>query len=221
MPDLKVLDIPERKKKFIDVLLPTVFLAKELIAQKKEKVEDIKGKKVLSKKDSVFLDDMLTKFNAKDINDLLIRMHTHPASIILAQAAIESAWGISRFCLEADNIFGVWSFSNSDKRIAAGKTRDGKIIYLRKYDSLLESVMNYLYTLARGNAFNMFRKIRTVSDNPYRLIWFLKDYSEERLEYVITLRNMIEYNDLEQYDNYTLTKIKRRDKTWHELLNEY
>ena len=221
MPDLEPLEVTIKKKRFIDVMLPTILLAKEILKEKRSRVEELSQKSVLAHEDSVFLNGLFDKFKAKDINDLLFRMKSHPSSIVLAQAATESAWGTSRFCLEANNIFGVWSFNENDNRIAAGIKRGDKTIYLKKYDSLLGSVMDYFYTIGRGGAFEDFRKVRTTTDNPYRLIWFLTQYSEKRLNYVVILRNMLEHSDLEQYDKFVLSRIEKKDKTWKALLKKY
>jgi len=221
IPELDTLNILDRKKKFIEVILPTSLLAQEIIEDKKERIIELKNKKELTPEDSIFLNKMLTRFKATNIDDLLSRIKPIPMSIILAQASTESAWGRSRFCREANNLFGVWSFNKNEKRIPAGKRRDKKTIYLRNYDSPLESILDYFYTIGRSNAFTDFRDILDVSDNPYRLIWFLQNYSEKRLEYVITLRNIIEHNNPSRYDNYVLPEIDKNDKTWKKLVNRY
>ncbi len=221
VPDLRELEIDERKKKFIDIILPSALLAQKIVEAKREEIKALKEKEELTPQDSLFLDSLITKFNAKDIDDLIFRLHPHPVSIIIAQAATESGWGTSRFTREANNIFGVWSFSRNDQRIEAGKTRDEKVIYLRKYDSLIGSIIDYLYTLAGSAAFSDFREKRTITNNPYRLIWFLQNYSEKRLEYVITLRNILEHNDLSRYDEMNFPLISEEDTTWQELLEKY
>ena len=221
MPALQELDTDVRKQKFIEVLLPTAFLARQIVAEKRKKLMELKDKESLTHSDSAFIDSLQNRFKAKGLDDLILRLHPQPVSITIAQAATESAWGTSRFCREADNLFGVWSFSKSDKRIAAGKTRDSKVIYLKKYDSLLESVLDYLYTIAGSNAFETFRQKRAISDNPYRLIWFLQNYSEKRMEYVITLRNMLEHNDLSRYDDFYFPKIYEKDTTWQKIVEKY
>ena len=221
IPELDTLNILDRKKKFIEVILPTTLLAQKIIEDKKERVLELENKIELTPEDSTFLIDMLIRFKAKNIEDLLSRMKPIPTSIVLAQASTESAWGRSRFCHEANNLFGVWSFNENEKRIPAGKRRDKKTIYLRKYDSPLESILDYFYTIGRSNAFTDFRDVLDISENPYRLIWFLQNYSERRLEYVITLRNVIEHNNLSRYDNYVLPEIDKGDKTWKELVEKY
>ncbi len=221
MPNMKPLETQERKERFIDLMLPTILVAQEIINQHRNSLTNsLKNSKDSKRADTLLL-RLMHKFKAKDYEDLISRMQPHPISIILAQAAVESGWGTSRFCRKANNLFGIWSFNKKEKRVAAGTTRDKKTIYLRKYDSLIESVIDYIYTIGRASAFNEFRETRLISQNPYRLIWCLNNYSEKRFGYIITLRNMIEHNDLTRYDNYPLAKIDKKDKTWKRLVEEY
>ena len=94
------------------------------------------------------------KYKAVDPLDLLKRIKPHPISITLAQAALESAWGTSRFFVEANNIFGMWSRSkNSANTIKAGEVRkNGKQVHLQKFKSLEDSVRAYYFNLARNKA---------------------------------------------------------------------
>ncbi len=221
MPDVEEVDYQKRKQYFIDVMLPTILIAQGIVEQQRAKIIKLRDTYTkTSQKDSLFI-DLMKKFKAKSIDDLIVRMHPHPVSIILAQAAVESGWGTSHFCRKANNLFGIWSFNKDDKRVAAGKTRDEKTIYLRKYDSLIESVIGYVYTIGRANSFSKFREARLISQNPYRLIWYLDRYSEKRLEYIVTLRNTIERNNLSKYDNYRLARVDKKDLTWIELLKKY
>ncbi len=48
-----------------------------------------------------------------DITELKVRMDIIPASIAIAQAAIESGWGTSRFALEGNAMFGQWTWSKN------------------------------------------------------------------------------------------------------------
>lgn len=221
MPDIKEINYRERKQYFISIMLPTILIAQEVIKHQRAeiiKLQDNYGE--TPDKDSLLV-RMMKNFKAKSIDDLIERMHPHPVSIILAQAAVESGWGTSRFCREANNLFGIWSFSKKEKRVAAGKSRNNNTIYLRKYDSLIESVIGYIYTIGRADAFSKFRETRLISQNPYRLIWYLDRYSEKRLEYIVTLRNTIERNNLTQYDNYRITKMDPEDILWMRLLKKY
>lgn len=221
VPDLSKLEIKERKERFIHLMLPAILLAQEKMAAERlemEKIIDKKENGSLAAEDSVLLNDYMEKYNSNNARDLLERMQPHPMSITLAQAAIESGWGTSRFFREANNIYGVWSYNSNEKRIKAGGSRGDKSIFLRRYDTLFQSVYDYLLVIGRANAYKDFRDIRMESRNAYRLIWFLSNYSERRLGYVVDLRQMIEFNDLTRYDHYRLVEINTQDENWKKLL---
>lgn len=221
VPDLRDLHYKERMVKFVDMMLPSVLMAREKMIKKREKILEIKskiefGKGLLS--DSIYIKSVQKEYESENVEEVIKRLYPHPVSIIIAQAAIESGWATSRFCREANNIYGIWSYNSSERRIKAGKSRKGTNIYLRKYDSLFESVYDYLQTIAKVYAYKGFRERRLTSNNPYQLIWYLSNYSEKRYEYVRMLRNLIEFNDLTKYDNYSLAKINKKDPVWKAIL---
>ncbi len=221
IPDLKKLHYKDRMVKFIDLLLPSVLLAQEKMKLKRQKIistQNVIDKHLGTNEDSVFIKQIMEEYKVESVEEILERLHPHPVSIILAQAAIESGWATSRFCHEANNVFGIWSFDVNEDRIKASATRGGRNVYLRKYNSVFESIYDYLETIARVNAYEQFRKARILSDDPFRLIWYLNNYSERRYEYVRSLRNMIEYNKLYKYDNFQLADIRKSDKNYQELL---
>jgi Bax protein len=139
-------------------------------------------------------------YNAKSDKELLIALKPHPCSITLAQAAIESAWGTSRFFKEANNIFGMWSSKSSQKRIAAAHKRKGRTIWLRKFDSLEGSVRAYYYLLSKARAYRYFKRLNYKSNNVYVIIKGLRNYSERKDAYVRSLAQVIKHNNLTQYD---------------------
>jgi len=120
---------------------------------------------------------------------------------VLGQGALESAWGTSRFFVEANNVFGIWSFDPQEDRLAADSHRSGQAIWLKKYDSLEDSVRDYYQVLAKGHAHQHFRDLRLETDNPYHLIRALDQYSESREAYVESLFVMISYNQLTRFDS--------------------
>ncbi|GAF03849.1 glucosaminidase domain-containing protein [Saccharicrinis fermentans] len=221
VPNLKDIHYKERMQKFIDMMLPSVLMAKEKIVQERYRVLEVDAALragMGSRRDSLYLVKMKNKFKTDKTSEVLRRLHPHPVSIVLAQAAIESGWGTSRFCREANNVYGIWSYNTEEKRIRAGESRNGKNIYLRKYDSIFESIYDYYQTIAKANAYKQFREVRLQTDNPYRLIWYLSNYSEKRYEYVRALRNVIEFNNLHKYDDYRLAPIREEDEIWQSLL---
>jgi len=209
--DIKLLNelgIEKRKERFIDVILPTILIYRHQLNQKTERVKLLKEKSRYSMtwkhEDSLFINSTFDTYKTRNMNELIKRMIPPPISLVLAQAALESGWGSSRFFKEANNVFGIWSFDDDEPRIIANESRNGNSIHLKKYDNLLGSIEDYHILLAKSNAYEDFRDCLQRGNNVYELIWYLRLYSERRDQYVIMLRNVIVTNDLLKYDSYRL-----------------
>lgn len=205
---LKHLPVKEKKQKFFDMLLPSVLVASFGIKITRNKLEQIsqdsKSGYAVDKKDSLFLEHQLDVWKARNIDDLLnVKMVTRPNSIMLAQAAIETGWGSSRFFVSANNTFGVWSFNPDESRIKARETRSGKSVYVRKYDNLSMSIIDYYKVIARG-PYSEYREERIESDDPYEMVNYLFRYSEIGQEYTQRLKTVMRKSGLEKYDNYQI-----------------
>lgn len=198
---LATLPVSEKKQKFFDMMLPAVLVAKTNLDLTRKEVETLSKKKELSSSDKVFLSRLMKKFKTTNIQQLNVRLHTFPVSIVLAQAAIESGWGTSRFFLEGNNPFGIWSFDPKHNRMAASSTRDGTKVYLRKFKNLEQAINAYYVMLATRQPFTAFRKARLKTNNPDILIQSLKMYSERRESYINDLSLLIRTNHLNHYDS--------------------
>ena len=202
--DLSVLDVQNKKQAFINIMLPSILLAKHQLEEDRIKVLALEKKREpLSDEEERYLANLKKDYKCHTSKELLLRLSTHPTSIVLAQAAIESGWGTSRFYKEANNVFGVWSYSKNEPRIKAMEDREGKSVYVRKYDALPESIISYFKTIARG-PYSEFRAAREKISEVSVLISYLEVYSELREEYVKRLDQLIQYNKLEKYDSYRL-----------------
>jgi Bax protein len=192
----KHMSVQEKKARFYALLVPAVEKAyKELEAEylaTKKLVENNPNDPKIKK--------LMKKYSAKDRQDLLTRMKPHPRSIALAQSAMESAWGTSRFLQEANNVFGVWSFNKNEPRVAAGKKRGKTTIYVKKYATIEDSIKDYYRVLATGRAFKAFRAEKMKTNDPYKLVKYLDKYSERGAAYGKELASMIRYNKLTKYD---------------------
>src|SRR5688572_9384741 len=199
-------DLPFHKAKatFISAILPSILVAKHQVHNTKSKISHLQKKERWSKADSLFYADIKRQYKAKTIDDLIERLVTLPNSIVLAQAAIETGWGESRFFVQASNLFGIWSFDDSESRIAAGKNRDDKTIFLRSYNDMSRSIVDYFEVLARHSAYKSLRKKRQQTSNPYLLIPHLKNYSERKSWYTKQLKKVIRQNNLTKYDKYRI-----------------
>ncbi|UII19514.1 glucosaminidase domain-containing protein [Fulvivirga ligni] len=198
------LSLKKKKQKFIAMLLPSVLQVKHNMAIDRQRVGDIIWKieqeEDISATDSTFLKAYMNDFKAKDPKDLYNRLATHPTSLVLAQAAIESGWGSSRFFTEGNNIFGIWSYDADEDRMKALHDRGEKSIFVRSYSDINGSIEDYFNMLARSKAYSSFRKERAKIDDPLKLSYFLKNYSELRYTYVSRLNMVIKKNNLTQYD---------------------
>lgn len=140
------------------------------------------------------------RYEAKNNAELLMALKPPPKSIVMAQAALESAWATSRFFREGYNVFGIWSFSKNEPRMAASKKRNNKTIWVRKYASIEESVRGYYRTIAYGQAYKKFRALNMTTQKPDLLVKQLDKYSEKGAKYGKTLTTMIKYNKFYLYD---------------------
>ena len=208
--ELSKLSISERKQKFIDIILPSILIVRFDLEQKIKRIDFLekkiaKGYK-LTHRDSSFLSVLLNEFQTQNLKELKIRMKPHPVSITLAQAALESGWGTSRFFREGNNIFGVWSFDPNDQRLEAAIRRDEEqVVYLRKFENFQEAIQNYYATIGRVSAYKAFREARLKENlSPEKMIKFLDKYSEMGEDYVDLLRGVMRTNNLTRYDNYTI-----------------
>ena len=197
-------NISQKKRTFIDMILPSILIAKHYFRADRRHLLALLKKNKLTVSEELWLKKKRELFNAKSNDDLYNKMEMHPTSIIMAQAIIESGWGSSRFFNKANNVFGIWSFSTKEKRIAASEKRDKKTIYLKKYSSIEESVADYLVTLSSKDAYKEFREKRLDTQDPLKLIHYLGNYSELRDEYIQKLKNTIQTNKLIDYDSYHL-----------------
>ncbi|MBI9058732.1 MAG: glucosaminidase domain-containing protein [Labilibaculum sp.] len=205
---LRDLPVIEKKQKFVEMLLPSILVAKHDLFEKIKRVEHIQlwqeTNPILLEKDSLFLSDLFETYKCNELPVLKRRLKPHPASIVLGQAALESGWGSSRFFKEGNNVFGIWSYHAGENRIKALVGRDSTSIYVRSYESIENSVEDYFKTIARVNAYKEFRIERYNCEEPLKLVSFLSRYSEVGEIYTNKLKQLIESNDLTKYDTYVI-----------------
>ncbi len=192
------ISVKEKKKRFIKLLLPTVRKVHDELMQRYERI----AKDIHNKTNTQEIELLKQKYKAKSDEDLLARLKPHPVSITLAQAAMESSWATSRFFKEANNVFGMWSTNAKESRIAASEKRGGKrTIWLKKFDTIEDSIRAYYEMIAKAKAYNKFRQQRLHYDDPYKITSGLDKYSEMGPDYIKVLNQMIKYNNFTKYDH--------------------
>ena len=197
---LERLPVKKRKKKFIDVLLPEILIANEKVLKERKFLLRVLREQKMSEEEKTELERLKKKYRTDDLKELLEKVNSVPVSLILAQGAIESGWGTSRFFIEGNNVFGIYVFRPTNKKLKA-RNND---VYLKTYDDILQSVEDYIYNLNVGWAYEEFRKAREKGANLGSLIRALIYYSTERNNYVRLLENVIEKNHLTLYDSCSL-----------------
>ena len=99
--------------------------------------------------------------------------------LLLAQAALESGWGNSRFALEGHNLFGIRTYDLKEPHmLPSNKPKKwGVKVYMHECDS----VMNYINLLNNGSAFGDYRKLREDGiDDPFILVETLDAYASDK-----------------------------------------
>ena len=192
----KEMTVQVKKERFFYLMVPPIQkVHKELLV----KFEDVKSSlKTGENKEKIT--DLKKEYKVSSDEALLKALKPHAPSIVLAQAAMESAWATSRFFTKANNVFGMWSSNKDQARIAAGEKRGSKTIWLRKFSSLEESVREYYKMMGRGRAYKQFREHRYESKDVFVIIKGLDKYSEIGQKYIKELGSMIRYNKLAKYD---------------------
>jgi len=194
---VKPLYISKKKRIFFRTIVPVITKVYE---RRYREYKELK-KALKEAKESKKIEALKRLYNVKSNKELLCALKPHPKSIAIAQAAMESAWGTSRFFKEANNIFGVWSISPQQKRIAAGSKRGKETIWLRKFDSLEEAVDAYYFMLSSKKAYRKFKRLNCDDNNSvYTILEGLLPYSERGEDYIKGLASIIRHNKLTRYD---------------------
>lgn len=218
--DLDNLDLLAKKRAFLHTLLPVAMVANAEVEQERAALlavlDKLDGCELdllmaekrdewqcsLTKGEIYFLQQLSDKYRTTKVNELLRRVNVVPVSLVLAQGALESSWGGSRFASEGNNLFGIWTWG---KRGMIPLRRDeGKRHMVAMYDSLLDSVRSYLLMINRQTAYRELRAIREQSMDPLSLSNGLLRYSEKRDQYVADLQSFIIQNRLQRYDQCVL-----------------
>ena len=205
-----------RKTAFFSYFLPLIAAKNQEIALTREKLHHWRDNSSdIGWWDARQLDDLASQYRVKEftIDDnaswdkLLLKVDVLPPSLVLAQAANESAWGTSRFATLGNNYFGQWCYKKGCGLVP--KQRDtGKAHEVAAFDSPQESLNSYMQNLNSHPAYKPLRKIR---DQCHRnnqditgiaLAVGLTSYSERGAQYIKELQEMINFNGLSKYDEY-------------------
>lgn len=222
--DLGFIDEVGRKKKlFFSAVLPLVLSANERVARDRaklirlrERVLDGASLHASEREWLLRLADRYRVASAEEIDRRLLdalvrRVDVVPVSLALAQAAVESGWGSSRFARHGNALFGQRAWRD-DQGIVPSERADNEGHVVRKYDTLLSSVSSYIHNLNTHPSYSDFRRYReAMRENGERLdgkrlAGGLLAYAEIGERYVEILRRVIEKNRLTEFDDALLNR---------------
>ena len=205
--------IKTKKETFLQIVLP-------LVVAENEKIETDRNYllKVIRDNDSSeklqWLKRKFKEYKVKDgdINELIEKVDIVPTSIALAQAAKESGWGTSRFALEGNAIFGQWTWDGVG--IEPLDKSDDQSHKILKFPILRASVKAYITNLNTHPSYKNFREKRLMLRQSNKalsgidLIHELENYAETGKEYTRILEQIIEQNDLQEFESVVIDDLK-------------
>jgi len=222
----QVTSIPERKQRFLDALVPLVDEENRRVAEERRWIESRRATLAtghLFVRERCTLSRLAREYRlpphlrppttgpvpAATVAELLLRVDTLPSSLVLAQAAMESGWGTSRFVHEGNNLFGQWVTGDTPGLAPrdAAPTADYR---LATYDSAAHSVRSYLRNINTHRAYRSLRRLRARLRAEGRpadgatLAAGLRSYSQRGEAYVTEIRRIIRHNRLEPAREITL-----------------
>lgn len=217
LPDMAAIqDVREKKSTFFDYLEP-------MVAQVNQRIEGerawlhVVARQIdlgftLEYWQNAYLEELGNYYKVDEdvgskayFNQMFQRVDVLPASLVLAQAANESAWGTSRFAVEGQNLFGQWCFTKGCGLIPQGRD-DSERHEVRVFDTVFDSINAYFRNI---NTHRQYVELRTIReelrhlnlnlDSQY-LAWGLEGYSIRGVHYIRELIDMMQYNNLAAFD---------------------
>jgi len=189
-----------KKKNFVCSILPgTIRMSKQVYKQRLQ-VQALRSKSLstsLAADEAEWLSRIKADYGLDDtssLQDLLARVDIVPLPLIIAQAAIESGWGTSRAALQGKNLFGIHGSFKKDQCLEA---QENKKVCIKRYNSTVEGVSDYIQFLNTKTSSEFFRKKRAgfrsaqVPLDPLQLAATLNLYSETGTTYTKYLQKMM------------------------------
>ncbi|QBG34464.1 glucosaminidase domain-containing protein [Litorilituus sediminis] len=211
LPDFaSIRDIATKKKRFFDFIQPAVAKQNQRLLQTRQKLEywleQITLEIGLTETEQAELAKLAKRYRVnkhsstlQKIDELLERVDIIPESLVLVQAANESAWGTSRFARIGLNFFGIWCYQPKCGMVPNGRNEGAKH-EVAAFDSVDDAVKGYFRNINTHNAYMVFRSIRSqlrAHNQPLDaeiLATGLLPYSERGAHYVLDITDMLRHN---------------------------
>lgn len=210
--DLARQPVVRKKALFFSALQPLVAFHNSILTARYRRLLLLTKMDISTAEDRAYIADMGNSYrvtacsSAVDtLNVLLKKVGPIPPSLALAQAAIESGWGSSRFSRQGNNLYGqrVWS------KQMEGLTADGATnarFRLAVFATIGASVGSYMHNLNSHPAYEALRQERALLRELGEVLSGdvlargLGAYSTRGQGYIKDVRQMIRHNNLQRLD---------------------
>ena len=149
--------------------------------------------------------ELTLQAQAQIIDALLLRVDAIPVSLVLAQAANESAWGTSRFAIDGNNLFGQWCYEQGCGFVPYERGDDANH-EVKRFETVDAAVAAYFRNINTHPSYSHFRRMRARmreqerSLDPIQLAYGLGSYSQRGDYYIDEVQTIIQQNDLQHRD---------------------
>jgi Bax protein len=221
----KISDLTNRKKIFLQIMTPLILEQNSIILKDRARLELLKNKTILDMSnieknwiigiakyykifDNKKFDPIVT---TPLIKELRTRLDIIPVALALAQSALETGWGTSRFAIFGNALFGQRTWDSKQGMRPLERDQD-KLHSVRTFGKLSESVASYSHNLNSSPFYKSFRSERAklrASGAPnatwgFLLTQQLADYSEDDGHYINATKNIMRDNQLSRLENLML-----------------
>ncbi len=195
-----------QKASFFKIALPLILAGNEEVIQRRDAIRraNQNGDRANLEKWAHLYDIKITgQDNNTLTGQLLRRADVIPVPIALAQAAVESGWGTSRFAIKGNALFGQWAWRDDAGLRPLTPTNDRAVV--RSFGTLFGSVRAYIHNLNTHPYYENFRNARAAMYNGSEekktkvLVKHLDRYAEIGPVYVAKLEELIRTNNFGQY----------------------
>ena len=132
-----------------------------------------------------------------------------PIQMVTAQAALESAWGQSRFAVKANNLFGIRVFKSTKPHLLPQGVEKWPGWGVRIFKTKCNSVKEYIRLLNEHPAYKEFRELRAK---------LLKD--GELLDAKALVRTLDKFSTTEDYDERVINIMSKVEKVLNNIKEE-
>ena len=195
-----------QKESFIKIVLPLILASNEEISKRREAIKrgfENGDRVTLEKWAKLYKIDVANQDNKALMTRLLERADTISVALALAQAAVESGWGTSRFAIQGNALFGQWAWRDQAGIRPLDASNHRAVV--RSFGSLLGSVRAYMHNLNTHSYYQKFRQARSALSNRPKvgeatmLAKYLDRYAEIGQAYVTKLEVLIRSNDFSRF----------------------